>query len=124
MEPTEIEYGPEAQTDRDYESLTQKQKNTIEAILESEVDAANEEIAAIAGVSDSYVNYVEENFPHIVNRRRGTMQVAADGGDPHYEVSLASQDVWKAIRLLPDELSNKIFRQVRESDPEGPDLHG
>ena len=109
------EYGPEARTNRDYESLTDKQRNTVDALVEHDLDATQQEVAAEAGVTASYVSYVEERFPHIINQRRGTThhEVAADGGARTYQVELTSEQAWKAVRLLPDELSETIFRQVR-----------
>lgn len=116
MSSSEPNYGPEAQTDRDFESLTRKQRNTVEAIIAADPGATNIAIAEDAGISDSYVEYVRENFPHILDERRGAMSVVADGGNPTYEVELSGDDVWKAIRLLPDDLSTKIFRQVRADE--------
>ena len=112
----ETEYGPDAQTDRDFESLTQKQRNAVEAILETPPDAPRVEAAEKAGVAESYIAYCEENFPHIINERRGAMQVATDGGKQTYEVELTADEAWKAIRLLPDELSERVFRQVRSNE--------
>lgn len=108
---TETHYGPDAQLNRDFESLTTKQRNTVNAIVESQVDATGMEIAEEAGVNESYVYYVRDNFPHLIDERRSTRQIAADGGS--YQVALTPDQAWKAIRLLPEELSETIFRQVR-----------
>lgn len=105
-------YGPEAQTERDFESLTTKQRNTVEAILELKASATGQEIADEAGVNESYVHYVKDNFPHIIDQRQGAMRVKADGSGA-YTVSLTPDQAWKAIRLLPEELSTTIFSQIR-----------
>lgn len=107
-------YGEDAQTGRTYESLTQKQRNAVDAIVELGITTDSETIAREAGISDSYVSYVKENFPHIVNNRRGANLVSADGGEEMYTIQLPATDVWKAIRLLPQELSESIFKQVRK----------
>lgn len=104
-------YGPDAQLDRDFESLTQKQRNTVEAILKLGPEATGQEIADEAGVNESYTHYVRDHFPHIIDSRRTNRKLAADGGS--YQVALTPDQAWKAIRLLPEELSETIFRQVR-----------
>lgn len=106
-------YGEEAQTDRSFQSLTNKQRRTVHAIVDADIEAPSAEVAREAGVSDSYVDYVKSNFPHIINDRRGRARIAAsDGGEQTFHFELTESETWEAIRDLRGELSNKIFRQV------------
>lgn len=65
------------------------------------------------GCSESYVHYVETNFPHIINERRSLEQVAADGGEPVFEIELSASDVWKVMQMVNDDISQEIWRQTR-----------
>lgn len=106
-------YGEEAQTDRNFQSLTNKQRRTVHAVVDADIDAPSAEVAREAGVSDSYVDYVKSNFPHIINDRRGRARIAAsDGGEQVFQFELTESETWEAIRDLRGELSNKIFKQV------------
>jgi hypothetical protein len=40
--------------------------------------------------------------------------VEADGADQLYNLRLGKTKVWKMMRLLPEDLSEDIFDQVRE----------
>ena len=111
----QYEYGPDAELDRDFESLTDKQRNVVEALVEHGTERSNEEVAAEAGVTPSYVYYVQDHFPHIISNRRSTSnhQPAADGGHSTVTVELTHEEARKAIRLLPEEMSETIFNQLR-----------
>lgn len=115
-EATERQYGPDAQTEKDYGDLTNKQRSIVDGIIDADVDATDASIADAVNCSGSYVAYVRDNFPHIIDERRGTMAVTTDGGQPHYTIQLNADDAWKAIRLLPEDLSETIYRQVRKDD--------
>jgi hypothetical protein len=108
------EYGLDAQLERDYASLTQKQKNVVDAITTLPVGTSQSAIAAEANCTAGYVPYVEAQFPHIIQHRAATNQVAADGGEQSYNLRLGKTKVWKMMRLLPEDLSEDIFDQVRE----------
>lgn len=108
----QYEYGPEAQLGRTMSSLTDKQRNTVQAIA-NDMTGNQAEIARRANVSDSYVEYCETQFPHLINDVLGATQVAADGGEATYDVRLRATDAWRAIRLLPEELSETIYNQIR-----------
>lgn len=112
MAQTDSEYGPEAQTYKGMRSLTEKQRNTIEAIMAAEPHATDISIAENAGVSNSYVEYVRRNFPHLIDQRREELGITPDDGDTTYEVTLTEDEVWTAIRELPDDVSEKIAEQV------------
>lgn len=109
----DYEFGPDAQLDRDYESLTDKQENVVDSIVRADPDTTYSQIANDAGVNDSYVHYVENNFPHIITDRNGLTQVAADGGDPMMTIELPASEVWKTMQMTTDEISQKIWRQTR-----------
>lgn len=106
-------YGPEARLDRDYESLTAKQRNVVDAIIEEDVDTADINIAEGRNFTPSYVGYVRKRFPHIISERRGVQQVATDGGEARITLELTESETWQAIQLVGDELSQKIYRQAR-----------
>lgn len=46
----EYEYGPEAQTERDYKSLSQKQQQVVKAVVRSDPDDPRRVIADDAGL--------------------------------------------------------------------------
>jgi len=102
---------------RNFNSLTDKQKRTVHSIVALGGSASFVEIAVDAGVSDSYVGYVLDNFPHIVNKRLGDKEVQkamADGGEKVFTIRLPEGQAWKAVRALPDELSADIFEQITD----------
>lgn len=110
------DYNDDAQINRDYESLTDKQRAVVNAVVATEGNGRRVDIAERANVDESYVDYVRENFPHIIDNRLNTMQAKPDGGTMAYTVRLTDDEVWRAIRLLPDSLSETIFEQVRSND--------
>lgn len=107
------QYGPEAELHRDFESLTDKQRSAVEALAEHEPSESKEVIAGGENFGTSYTYYVEDHFPHLIDERRSVEKVAADGGNQVFTVELTDEKVWKAIRLLPEELSNEIFNQIK-----------
>ena len=110
----DYEYGPTARLDRDYESLTKKQKSVVDSIIQLKVEATQEEIAENAGgVSPTYVIYVRDNFPHIIDERRAIQNAATDGGEETYTFQFTSDETWKAMQLLNEPLSQKMWKQVR-----------
>jgi hypothetical protein len=117
-EDTATEYGPDAQTEKDWEDLTDKQQNVVQALESEGRDSADSVIAETAGCSDGYVAYVRDNFPHIIRERTRTMTAAADGGQGQYNIVLGSDKAWRIIRILPEELSQDIWRQVRRQSNE------
>jgi len=118
-------YGPDAQTDRDYESLTDKQQEAVDALVEADAEATQAAIAAGCSVVPSYLAYVQDNFPHLIRGRSTATRVAADGSGGGYTIELSPEQAWACIDLLPEELSRTIFNQVRmasvESDAEWTD---
>lgn len=107
-------YGPDAQTERTYTSLTEKQRRAVDKIVSADPDYTQAEVAERANVSRSMVSYVENNFPHIIDHRRGARRVASDGGQDTYSIELSREQVWEAIRTLNDDLGQEVFDQVRE----------
>jgi len=113
MSGTTYHYGPDAQTERDYDSLTDKQQEAVDALVEAAPDDTQAAIAAGCTVVPSYLGYVRDNFPHIIRARSTASRVAADGSGGGYTVTLSPEQAWACIDLLPDELSRSIFNQVR-----------
>jgi hypothetical protein len=113
MSGTNDHYGPDAQLDRDYESLTDKQQEAVDALIEADAGDTQAAIAADCSVAPSYLSYVRENFPHIIRTRSTAAHVAAVGGGGGYTVTLSPAQAWACIDLLPEDLSRTIFNQVR-----------
>jgi hypothetical protein len=113
MSGTNQHYGPDAQTDRDYESLTDKQQEAVDALIEADADDSQAAIAADCSVVPSYLGYVRDNFPHIIRGRSTAARVAADGSGGGYTIELSPEQAWACVDLLPEELSRTIFNQVR-----------
>ena len=101
------------QPHRDFESLTEKQKRGVEAIVSTDVDATYQEIAEKAGINDSYVKYIRDNFGHIIQQRRKTMMQPVTDGEGSYTIQLGITESFQVIKILPDELSRKIYDQIR-----------
>lgn len=104
----------------EYSDLTRNQQLIVDSYVEAERqlgrDPTLDEVAdrAYDTCDNSYVWYVMDNYGEVLdNRRRDTQVIAADG-EGSYLFELGSTDTWKAIRLLPEELSQKIYDQVRE----------
>lgn len=109
-------YGPEAQLHKDYEDLKPQSRKAVDALVRADHDYTISQVAEEAGVSDRMIPYVEDNFPHIIERRRNAMRTVAADGEGGYEITLGMTDTWRVIRLLPEELSEKIFDQVRKQN--------
>ena len=105
-------FGPNAKLDRSFGSLTDKQRRAVHAIVKHGPDPDPQRAGADAGVSASYIGYVEKHFPHIINDRLGTQRIAADGSGETFTIELSEAEAWQAVRELTDDLSNKVFRQL------------
>lgn len=115
MTVNNYEYGDEAQTEKRYEDLAPKSKAVVDAIVDSrDGNVTQTEIADNANCTDTHVTYVKSNFPHIIEDRNQTMRVAADGGEGVYDVAFTPTETFKAIKLLPEDLSKKMFNQIRQ----------
>lgn len=116
------EHESEAQLEKEYGDLTPKQKRVVEEIIsrrDGEYVKAN--VARDAGCRGSYVTYVEDNFPHIIEQRRSTMRTPVADGEGSYTFELGASDTFKVIRTLPDELSRKVYDQIRAGSDPGED---
>lgn len=117
MTANNSEYGEEVQINKSYEHLTPKQQGVVDAIVDNRGRRRSDNvIAERAGCVPSYVPYVEEHFPHIIDERLATMRVATDGGEERYELSLSADFVFRAIKHLPPEMGQTMFDQVRRQD--------
>lgn len=106
-------FGPDAQLDRDWGSLTPKQKNVIRTKLDYIGKRVNKEfIAEQSGCEPSYVDYVEKNFPHILNNRMGAMVLTTDGGGM-YTFQLPDDVIFDLVSNAQGELAQTIWEQVR-----------
>lgn len=114
----ESQYGEEAFTSKRYEHMTQKQKAACDVLVKhrGEPGWTQAELAEEAGVSPGTIQNVLKRYPHVVDHRRSMMrsEPAADGGTDTYDITLTSSEVFKAINMLPEELSKTFFNQVRK----------
>lgn len=120
--PEPTHYGDEAQTNKRYTDLTDKQQAVVDEYISRDGNNRNnKDVAHEAGCTPSYVSYVRNNFPHILEERDSTMRTVAADGEGHYDVTIGTTDAFKMIKLLPEELSKKIYDQVRSQDarPDG-----
>lgn len=109
----EYHYPEYVDVDRDYESLTSKQKAIVNEAVDAESDTTNEEIAKEAGTSIAYAAKTRKQFKHIVDGRRGTLREVAADGEGSYTFTLGVTETFQVMRILPDELSRRIYDQVR-----------
>lgn len=120
----ESQYGEDAFTKKRYHHMTDKQQAVCDAIVEKRGEHwTYQMIADEVGCSPATVGNTLRRYPHVIEQRRSTMRVAADGGEGAYDITLRSDEVFKAIKLLPEELSQKFFDQVRrQSMADGGDM--
>lgn len=117
----DTEHGSDAQLSKDYGDLTPKQRRVVDEIVESRgTDYTKANIARDAGCRGSYVTYVEDNFPHVIEERRSNMRVPITDGEGSYAVELGATDWFKVMRSLPPELAEKVYDQIRSRErPDG-----
>lgn len=113
----ESQYGEDAFTNKRYGHMTEKQQAVCDEIVERRGEHwTYEMIAEEVGCSPATVGNTLKRYPHVIEQRRSTMRVATDGGGGVYDVRLTSDDLFKMIKSLPPELSQKLWNQVRQ-DP-------
>lgn len=107
-------------TDKEFEELERKQQLIIDSWVAIEDETGRDptltEVAdrAYDTCSTTYVTYVMDKYGDLLDERRNTMSEPIADGEGQYVFELGTSDTWKAIRLLPEELSRKIYNQVRE----------
>jgi len=99
--------------EHEYARLTSKQKSAVDVLAENDYDTITG-AAKEAGVSGSYIYYVEDQFSGLIDYRQSAMRYATDGaGDEYVDVRLTTDEAFKAIRMLPAELSQVVYQAVR-----------
>lgn len=103
----------------EFEDLTRKQQLIIDARIAAEKELGRKptlaEVAdrAYDDCSPSYTRTTLGKYSDVLETRQKTDELVADG-EGHYLFELSADDTWEAIRLLPEELSQKVYEQVRE----------
>lgn len=105
-----------------FEELTRKQQLIIDAHISAEEELQRsptlDEVAerAYDDCDNSYVHYTLGKYGDTLRARGRDNAVPVTDGEGSYAFELGSTDTWKAIRMLPEELSQKIYDQVRQQD--------
>lgn len=101
--------------EREYGLLTPKQKSSIDELAEAGPNDSMQDIAHRAGVSDSYLYYVENEYGELLEYRKTAMRYASDGsGEQYVGVRFTEDEAFKAIRILPAELSQVVYQAVKK----------
>lgn len=105
-----------------YEDLTSKQASVVDVLVEDKFETKSE-AAEKAGVADSYIYYVQDEFSDIIADRKGTMNenpsypaLRADGAVANIDVSFTEDEAFRAVRILPAELSRVVYESIRHSE--------
>lgn len=101
--------------ERVYGLLTSKQKAAVDVLVEDDHDTMKEG-ANEAGVSASYLYWCEDEYDYLIEYRQTAMRYATDGsGSGEYvDVRLTEDEAFKAIRILPAELSQVVYQAVKK----------
>lgn len=105
--------------DRDYEDLTQKQKEIIDAYISlyrEQGEPTPTQVSSRVDSTASYCHKVLDQYEELAEKRRSTAMTVVADGEGHFDLRLSETDTWRAIKLLPDELSKKIFEQVKAQE--------
>lgn len=107
---------------RTYESLTPKQRSAVDELVDEPENM--EEAARDAGVSSSYIHWCERAFGDMVERRKAANKTTLpDGGaERGITVGFTEDEAFRAMRILPAELSQVVYQAVRGHDPTHVDI--
>lgn len=112
----------------EYDDLTSKQKAIVDEIVDRDPRSLNElnkaDVARKAGSgSSSYVSYVIDNFNDLIVDRmeRSNHPVVTDGQGRVVNFKMNEEQAFKAIRILPSNLSKVLYNQMRGYPYEEPD---
>jgi hypothetical protein len=100
--------GAIADSNRDYRSLTRKQRRAVDAIVAREDNETFLKVSEQTGISNSYLQYVRKNFPEIIEQRRETLEVVAGDGES-VSLQLTPDEVREAMQRLPEDISERLY---------------
>lgn len=98
--------------EQEYGLRTSKQKAAIDVLVRNQYDTMVE-AAQEAGVSDSYMYWCEDEFEGLIDYRKTALRYVTDGSGEYVDVRLTEDEAFKAIRMLPSELSQVVYQAVR-----------
>lgn len=128
----------------EFEALTDKQRGVVDYVANNPDYDTYQEVANNVGCTPSYVGSVVNDKEHLIKHRRTmdsnspgsaavqaamdsdenaeTGEILPDGmGSQQMNVSLTQDEVFRCIRLLPQDLSSVFFTQVKTGTREGLD---
>lgn len=116
MNDEDTEYDAD-EIEREYELCTPKQKACIDVAVEDDY-ATKSDAAKEAGVSPTYFNTVATEHSDIIEYRKTAMRYATDGsGQSEFvDVRFTDDEAFKAIRILPAELSQVVYQAVQKEN--------